>query len=152
MWCNCPFCHIAYSHPSKWPDCHCNWLNKIVTKNFLHFFWSMLAILNRTYPPPIVIIELSAAINSSEPWPKFLSPSMPTHGYFARSGYNENRNVSPVPKYACRCPLSSFKLRANQRVEQYAPNTWKIPKAILIFWHIFSRPDSTHFIVTGFDH
>jgi hypothetical protein len=54
--------------------------------------------VNPTYPPPIVIIFESAAINSSEPWPKPLSPSMPTHGYFARSGYNENKNVSPVPK------------------------------------------------------
>lgn len=83
----------------------------------------------RTYPPPIVIIDASAAIKSSEPWPKFLSPSMPTQGYFARSGYSENRNVSPVPKYACRCPWSSFKLRSNQRVEQYAPNTyWNLNK------------------------
>lgn len=50
------------------------------------------------YPPPMVIIEASAAINSSEPCPRFLSLSMPTQGYFARSGYNENKNVSPVPK------------------------------------------------------
>lgn len=80
----------------------------------------------QTYPPPIVIMDASAAINNSEPCPKPLSPSMPTHGYLARSGYNENKNVSPVPKYACRWPLSSFRLRSNQRVEQYAPNTCRI--------------------------
>lgn len=82
--------------------------------------------VSHTYPPPIVIIDASAAMNSSEPCPKPLSPSMPTHGYLARSGYSENKNVSPVPKYACRCPLSSFRFRSNQRVEQYAPNTYSI--------------------------
>lgn len=50
------------------------------------------------YPPPIVIILVSAAMNSSEEWPKSLSVSMPTQGYLALSGYRENRNVSPVPK------------------------------------------------------
>lgn len=50
------------------------------------------------YPPPIVIILVSAAINNSEACPKPLSPSIPTQGYFARSGYKENKNVSPVPK------------------------------------------------------
>lgn len=76
-----------------------------------------------TYPPPIVIIFESAAINSSEPWPRPLSPSIPTHGYRARSGYKENKNVSPVPKYACRFPLPSLRLRSNHRDEQYAPKT-----------------------------
>lgn len=53
------------------------------------------------YPPPIVIIFESAAINNSAACPNpLVSPSIPTHGYFARSGYNENKNVSPVPKYA----------------------------------------------------
>lgn len=48
----------------------------------------------------MVIILESAAINSSAPCPT-LSPSIPTHGYLDRSGYKENKNVSPVPKYAC---------------------------------------------------
>lgn len=78
----------------------------------------------RTYPPPMVIIFESAAMNNSEPCPKFWSPSMPTHGYFALSGYKENKNVSPVPKYACRCPRSFLQLRSCHRVEQYAPNTF----------------------------
>jgi hypothetical protein len=39
-------------------------------------------------------------MKSSAEWSTFLSLSMPTQGYFARSGYNENRKLSPVPKYA----------------------------------------------------
>lgn len=54
--------------------------------------------MNKTYPPPIVIIFESAAINNSDACVKPLSPSIPTHGYLARSGYKENKNVSPVPK------------------------------------------------------
>lgn len=53
-----------------------------------------------TYPPPIVNILLSAAIKSSAEWSTFLSLSIPTQGYLARSGYNENKKLSPVPKYA----------------------------------------------------
>jgi hypothetical protein len=40
-------------------------------------------------------------MKSSEAWLTFLLLSIPTQGYFARSGYSEKRNVSPVPKYAC---------------------------------------------------
>lgn len=93
-------------------------LNKIIISHSDEFNWIS------SYPPPIVIIFESAAMNNSEPCPRPLSPSIPTQGYRARSGYSENKNVSPVPKYACRWPLSSFKFRSNQREEQYAPNTW----------------------------
>lgn len=126
MWCSCPFCHIACSHPSKWLVHHCKNTKRVK----INLTCKKCKVAKKvcpkidTHPPPIVIIEASAAINSSEPCPRFLSLSMPTQGYFARSGYSENRNVSPVPKYACRCPLSSFRLRSNQRVEQYAPNTY----------------------------
>lgn len=71
-----------------------------------------------TYPPPMVIIFESAAMNNSAPCPKFLSPSIPTHGYFALSGYNVNKNVSPVPKYAWRFPLSSFRFLSAHLDEQ----------------------------------
>jgi len=56
--------------------------------------------IQSTHPPPIVNILLSAAMKSSAEWSTFLSLSIPTQGYLARSGYNENRKLSPVPKYA----------------------------------------------------
>lgn len=81
-----------------------------------------------TNPPPMVIILASAAIKSSAEWSIPASPTpccIPTQGYLALSGYKLNKKVSPVPKYAWRLPLSSFKLRSHHRVEQYAPNTWR---------------------------
>lgn len=65
-----------------------------------------------SYPPPIVNILLSAAIKSSEAWSTFLSLSIPTQGYLARSGYRLKRNDSPVPKYAEKlsfCEKNLFK-------------------------------------------
>jgi len=88
-------------------------------------------------PPPTEIIWISACINNSSPrpflfalfimWGSSFSMSsfsttgrglIPTQGYFFLSGQREKRNVSPVPKYRCRSPFSSFSFRAPQWVEQ----------------------------------
>lgn len=87
------FYQILCSRPSKSLGRHCKGSTLI---NLLKIALNPAS----THPPPIVNILLSAAIKSSAEWSTFLSLSMPTQGYLARSGYNENRKLSPVPKYA----------------------------------------------------
>ena len=114
---------------------HC-W--KSISQNHFDISWFFLskAEWQITYPPPMLICEVSPDIKRWAVGGVFSPSAMPTHGYRTRDGAKVHTKLSPVPKYfKLRCWLR----RSAQSTEQYAPIVLKVQKSLV--WQTSFLPE-----------